>query len=1581
MWPADRMTDLPATSLPIALERFCKETLGAWRESPNQVVKDYNEEQNLLSGGYAERQILELVQNATDASIGRSEAKIELRIAQQYLYAANTGTALDEAGLRALIFGSLSPKRGEETGRFGLGFRSLLRLGGTVDFFSAGIAFRFDPPWCAAMARNAARLDPDAGAPGMRLVKLLDLETECRIDPVLSSLGWADTVVRAQLASPDALKSMQHELKQFPAEFLLFPDADIELGLLDEADGGRRIRRLKDDGIRTIIEADRHVPWHVFARHFDVNDASARQDAGALHARGTVRISWAIPATGRDAQAGRFWSAFPTQTPSVIPGVLDAPWKVNSDRSALTGQAWNAALMDCAAKLVAENLPLLVTSDDPGRPISALPRQLERKDEPAAPLHEAVWREVHKVPFVANASGILKLPAFLLRPPVDNAEFHEAWSALAPATLTTHLIHHACIATGARASRLEQLARRLTDAPEDPDDNHDEPVGLDDLDGNPALRRLDLKDWFESIATTDPEIGKSVVMLAGKVAESLPHNLSMIRSLAIIPTQDGKRAAASSALFSGIDDATASLPFVHAALAADEAVRDVLTRVLRVQAMNDGSWLRALEVEWQRTTRPNYEKGWALLRDAPPAIASKFMAENRSDLRVKTRHGDWAYCDDVVLPGRIVSEDETAGNEGLLADANFARENTSLLTAIELSDVPRDGLAKDSAYRGLYHAMNWAIVEYKKRAPGAYSARSGSLGYSGNPRGVLAGAAMLEHLRGNARARLTSLLLERLSRIPAGRLRVGGVGSPPTVARYEPIAAPDPTAWLLWKFGAALIGNQRVDLAACSEVRASLSEDGRGTVIEMLPDDSPIRDRWVAGWPTLPLPVEPVWAALLKNSQTRDHATLLPLWLAAASRRFVPEHIPDPYSAGEIHLTDVFVASTADDLALAADARLPAVLLDGVTAALWLKHGARDIRNESHVRHFGELSDPVRIDDYIPGLAEYYVVESGPTITFVDRIERSLGPVTSAAPFTFEGGRLLVSREWLGRTQKREIFQRLVEALAGTYEFSKPVAEILAVIDLTEVERLRAEITACPDLPSRLLRAACSREALVESLPEAARRPLRLDTADREVANLCLDINGSGALRLLQKALDHQGLRPPPLHRWGSDEARQFVLELGFPLSFAGSANPRPPAELSVGGPHPLPPLHDYQKSALAELQGLISSRSDRRRAVLSLPTGAGKTRVAVEAAIRSILCGGQLGRPLVLWVAQTEELAEQAVEAFRHVWAVEGLQEANLRIVRFWGGQRTPPETHDAQPTVVVALVQTLDLRMGHEDAAWLARAGMVVIDESHHAIAPTYTTLLNQVGVATGQKQASQGKTDRPEPALLGLSATPFRSSGEDDSRRLAARFDAKVIPSQQADLYLKLRGDGILSNVEVSRLDFMQRFELSENEKAALKQYGELPESALKRLAGIEERNDVIISAVEAAAERSILLFSNGVDHAVELAARLSLKGIRARAVSGETDRSMRRDAVSAFKRGEVRVICNAVVFATGFDAPGVEMVLIARPVFSPVRFMQMVGRGLRGPKNGGTACCRILTVRDNIDGYADRDPLDWWRQYYE
>jgi superfamily II DNA or RNA helicase len=51
-----------------------------------------------------------------------------------------------------------------------------------------------------------------------------------------------------------------------------------------------------------------------------------------------------------------------------------------------------------------------------------------------------------------------------------------------------------------------------------------------------------------------------------------------------------------------------------------------------------------------------------------------------------------------------------------------------------------------------------------------------------------------------------------------------------------------------------------------------------------------------------------------------------------------------------------------------------------------------------------------------------------------------------------------------------------------------------------------------------------------------------------------------------------------------------------------------------------------------------------------------------------------------------------------------------------------------------------------------------------------------------------------------------------------------------------------------------------------------------------------------------------------------------------------------------------------------------------VFSPVHYMQMVGRGLRGPKNGGTEICKIITVVDNLLQYGDRLAYHYFVKYY-
>ena len=86
-----------------------------------------------------------------------------------------------------------------------------------------------------------------------------------------------------------------------------------------------------------------------------------------------------------------------------------------------------------------------------------------------------------------------------------------------------------------------------------------------------------------------------------------------------------------------------------------------------------------------------------------------------------------------------------------------------------------------------------------------------------------------------------------------------------------------------------------------------------------------------------------------------------------------------------------------------------------------------------------------------------------------------------------------------------------------------------------------------------------------------------------------------------------------------------------------------------------------------------------------------------------------------------------------------------------------------------------------------------------------------------------------------------------------------------------------------------------------------------------------------------------------------------------MSGGTETSVRRNIVEEFRTGEIDVLVNYGVFREGFDAPKTRAIIVARPVYSPNLYFQMIGRGLRGERNGGSERCLILDVEDNIENY--------------
>jgi superfamily II DNA or RNA helicase len=219
------------------------------------------------------------------------------------------------------------------------------------------------------------------------------------------------------------------------------------------------------------------------------------------------------------------------------------------------------------------------------------------------------------------------------------------------------------------------------------------------------------------------------------------------------------------------------------------------------------------------------------------------------------------------------------------------------------------------------------------------------------------------------------------------------------------------------------------------------------------------------------------------------------------------------------------------------------------------------------------------------------------------------------------------------------------------------------------------------------------------------------------------------------------------------------------------------------------------------------------------------------------------------------------------------------------------------------------------------------------------------------------------------------------------LARRFGGRWFPADQEALHARLQAQGVLARAEYQalrsgshlrdeELDMLaqlpQNWEGLDFEKAL--------EAINQRLGSDVGRNEQLIDFLRTSERRSILFFANSVSHAQEMAARLTLQGIPAAAVSGSTPASARRHFLEGFQTGRIRVLCNHSVLTTGFDAPRTDMVMIARQVFSPVRYMQMVGRGLRGERNGGTASCRIVTVLDNLGRFENRHPYHYCRQHF-
>ena len=336
-----------------------------------------------------------------------------------------------------------------------------------------------------------------------------------------------------------------------------------------------------------------------------------------------------------------------------------------------------------------------------------------------------------------------------------------------------------------------------------------------------------------------------------------------------------------------------------------------------------------------------------------------------------------------------------------------------------------------------------------------------------------------------------------------------------------------------------------------------------------------------------------------------------------------------------------------------------------------------------------------------------------------------------------------------------------------------------------------------------------------------------------------------------------------------------------------------------------------FQQEILDRLEAERKVQGRDRHLVVAA-TGTGKTLIAAfdyrnwcrEAASDS----GALTRPRLLFVAHREELLRQSLGAFRAV-----LRDPNFGDL-LAGGQE--PEQLDH----LFISIQSYNSRSLHE---WpVDRFDYVVVDEFHHAAAPSYERLL----------QSTQPRV------LLGLTATPERPDGLDVLRHFGGHLSAQIrLPDA----------------INRKLLSPFQYFAVSDDDGVSLKdlqwQRGGYRLADLDRIyTGNDRRAALIIDKVH-----TILLdprrcralgFCVSVAHARYMAAKFIQQGIAAESLSGETPEDVRRGVQDRLRRLARSTSCSSFnLYNEGVDIPEVDTVLFLRPTESLTVFLQQLAEG--------------------------------------
>lgn len=429
--------------------------------------------------------------------------------------------------------------------------------------------------------------------------------------------------------------------------------------------------------------------------------------------------------------------------------------------------------------------------------------------------------------------------------------------------------------------------------------------------------------------------------------------------------------------------------------------------------------------------------------------------------------------------------------------------------------------------------------------------------------------------------------------------------------------------------------------------------------------------------------------------------------------------------------------------------------------------------------------------------------------------------------------------------------------------------------------------------------------------------------------------------------------------------------------------------------------LLDYQYYIKQRVLNNLNSEHLLERMLVHMPTGTGKTKTTMHI-ITNYINFTIKKQGIVIWIAHTTELLQQAYDTFESVW--KHLGDGKINAYKLWGTKTIENINQPLNGIVFLGLSKLMSI--ADSKPALYERlkrdCRLIVFDEAHKAAAKKTQKVIE------GLMRMPAGCENR---ALIGLTATPGRTTEDTyDNNLLTNMFGNKLIyidstilnqinlgrlkalnTVAETNIIKYFQERRILAKMKPQKLTYKMDFSEKDIKtlSSALRDMGyddkEYTDEQLKVLARNKERNLAIMSQLRQLYldKKPTIVFACSVDHAKMLAAMLTLEGIPNSLVLGDMEPMDRKHAIDLFKnrKSGVDIIINYEVLTTGFDSKNIKCVFITRPTKSIVLYSQMLGRGLRGPMMGGNEECDLIDIDDNLQAFDNETAFshfnDYWR----